>query len=95
MIFYPFLSHVSIHLSSFACDMQGLRAQIDRDQYRQNMQEEISSTKNLSIIESSVDDLIIIKDGNHHRINSVLLGMHKAYIHAVWSKIMSEHIFCT
>lgn len=52
----------------------GLRAQIDRDQYRQNMQEEISSTKNLSIIESSVDDLIIIKDGNHHRINSVLLG---------------------
>ena len=38
---------------------KGLRAQIDRDQYRQNMQKEIRGTRGLSIREDSVEDLVI------------------------------------
>ena len=38
---------------------KGLRAQIDRDQYRQKMQEEIRGTRGLSIREDSVEDLVI------------------------------------
>ncbi len=39
--------------------VQGPRAQADRDLYKKYMQEELSSTPNLTIKEGSVDDLII------------------------------------
>ncbi|CAK8693275.1 unnamed protein product [Clavelina lepadiformis] len=37
----------------------GPRAQIDRDLYRTNMQQEILNTTNLSVLEGSVEDLVI------------------------------------
>ena len=43
--------------------VQGPRAQIDRDLYAQNMQREIEETKNLEVLEASVEDLIIRKKG--------------------------------
>ena len=43
--------------------VQGPRAQIDRDLYAQNMQKEIEETKNLEVLEASVEDLIIRKKG--------------------------------
>uniref|UniRef100_A0A6F9DKU5 5-taurinomethyluridine-[tRNA] synthase subunit MTO1, mitochondrial n=1 Tax=Phallusia mammillata TaxID=59560 RepID=A0A6F9DKU5_9ASCI len=36
----------------------GLRAQIDRDLYRKNMQDEIFNTPNLEVLECSVEDLV-------------------------------------
>ena len=53
--------------------IKGLRAQIDRDLYRQYMQEEISRTSNLTIMESSVDDLIINNDHKGHTVKGVYL----------------------
>ena len=43
--------------------VQGPRAQIDRDLYAQNMQKEIGETKNLEVLEASVEDLIVKKKG--------------------------------
>ena len=54
--------------------LQGLRAQIDRDLYRQYMQEEVSNTNNLTIMESSVDDLVIGGHGADHTVQGVCLG---------------------
>uniref|UniRef100_A0A0B7ALD0 tRNA uridine 5-carboxymethylaminomethyl modification enzyme C-terminal subdomain domain-containing protein n=1 Tax=Arion vulgaris TaxID=1028688 RepID=A0A0B7ALD0_9EUPU len=42
----------------------GLRAQIDRQLYKRNMQAEISSTSNLTVKASAVEDLIM-KEGSH------------------------------
>ena len=54
--------------------LQGLRAQIDRDLYRQYMQEEVYNTNNLTIMESSVDDLVIGSHGADHTVQGVCLG---------------------
>lgn len=40
----------------------GLRAQIDRKLYKKHLQEELFSTPNLEILESSVEDLILQND---------------------------------
>lgn len=42
----------------------GLRAQIDRDLYRTNLQAELFNTQGLEIRESSVEDLILQRDSN-------------------------------
>ena len=38
---------------------QGLRAQIDREQFKRNMQNEIFNTKGLTVLEGSVEDINI------------------------------------
>ena len=43
--------------------VQGPRAQIDRELYALHMQNEITKTKNLSVLEASVEDFIIKKKG--------------------------------
>ncbi|XP_064390529.1 protein MTO1 homolog, mitochondrial-like [Halichondria panicea] len=51
----------------------GLRAQIDRDQYRRNMQEEVEhlEREGLKLIEASVEDIEISDDG---KVQGVCLG---------------------
>ena len=56
------------------CPLQGLRAQIDREQYRRNMQNELSSTKGLTIIESSVEDLVMVGGEGKPKVAGVSLG---------------------
>ena len=46
----------------FICSIQGLRAQIDRDKYKNNMQQMISGIKGLSVLEGTVEDLVITQD---------------------------------
>lgn len=41
----------------------GLRAQIDRDLYRNAIQDELANTPNLDILEDSVEDIQLDKDG--------------------------------
>ncbi|KAJ5139299.1 uncharacterized protein N7515_004147 [Penicillium bovifimosum] len=41
----------------------GPRAQIDRDLYKRHMSEELASTKNLSIVEGKVADIVLSTDG--------------------------------
>ena len=58
--------------------MQGLRAQIDRDQYRSNMQAEMQRTEGLSIREDSVEDIIFENgdsDDSTPRVKAVCLGV--------------------
>ena len=54
----------------------GLRAQIDRDQYRANMQEEINKYSNLTVLEDSVEDLLFCLGGGseHPEVTGVVLG---------------------
>ncbi|XP_029474015.1 protein MTO1 homolog, mitochondrial-like [Rhinatrema bivittatum] len=56
----------------------GLRAQIDRKLYKENMQREILSTPHLTIQEGSVEDLLITEPEQQHpgkyRVNGVILG---------------------
>ncbi|KAL3703354.1 Mitochondrial Translation Optimization [Talaromyces marneffei ATCC 18224] len=40
----------------------GPRAQIDRDLYKRYMQEELVATKNLSIVEAKVEDIVVSRD---------------------------------
>ena len=56
---------------------QGLRGQIDRDQYRTNMQEEIKKYPSLTVCEDSVEDVLMCtREGDQHpKINGVILGM--------------------
>ena len=56
--------------------MQGLRAQIDRDQYRRNMQAEVESIERdgLRLIESSVEDVEITDSGGGPLVQGVCLG---------------------
>ena len=57
--------------------MQGLRAQIDRDQYKINMQEEIHSIKDLSICEDSAEDLQLeMSSQGEPAVASTCLGDH-------------------
>lgn len=58
---------------------QGLRAQIDRDQYRRNMQEEIRGTRGLYIREDSVEDLVI--EGNDDGAIPQVVGACLGIIH--------------
>ena len=54
----------------------GLRAQIDRDQYRANMQEEIKKYSTLIVREDSVEDILFSsnKGKEHPEITGVVLG---------------------
>ena len=54
----------------------GLRAQIDRDQYRTNMQEEIKKYLTLTVCEDSVEDILFSsgKGKEHPEITGVVLG---------------------
>lgn len=52
----------------------GLRAQIDREQYRRNMQNELRNTKGLTIIESSVEDLVMTEGEGRPKVAGVSLG---------------------
>lgn len=56
--------------------MHGPRAQIDRKLYKQNLQNVIRQTKNLEIIESSVEDLVL--EGN--RCIGIVLGTNLRYL---------------
>ena len=56
----------------------GPRAQIDRKLYKKYMREELVDYKNLAIIQSSVDDIIVQKvgtglDGRHGKITGIKL----------------------
>ena len=54
----------------------GLRAQIDRDQYCTNMQEEIKKYSTLTVREDSVEDILFSsnKGKEHPEITGVVLG---------------------
>ena len=54
----------------------GLRAQIDRDQYRTNMQDEIKKYSTLTVREDSVEDILFCSSGGkkHPEITGVVLG---------------------
>ena len=54
----------------------GLRAQIDRDKYRTCMQNEISNTDGLTVLEESVEDLVIESTTDHplRKVTGVCLG---------------------
>ncbi|XP_013365666.1 PREDICTED: protein MTO1 homolog, mitochondrial-like, partial [Chinchilla lanigera] len=58
----------------------GLRAQIDRKLYKQNMQKEILNTPLLTVREGSVEDLILTEPEPGHtgkcRVSGVVLGMY-------------------
>ena len=60
----------------FVIYSRGLRAQIDREQYLRNVQAEIQNTKNLKIIEASVEDLMIDFVGGQPKVQGVCLGKH-------------------
>ncbi len=51
------ISHCYIYLVEFK--LQGLRAQIDRDQYKTKMQQIMLNMKNLNILEGTVEDLLL------------------------------------
>uniref|UniRef100_A0A2K5LK12 Mitochondrial tRNA translation optimization 1 n=4 Tax=Cercopithecidae TaxID=9527 RepID=A0A2K5LK12_CERAT len=56
----------------------GLRAQIDRKLYKQNMQKEILNTPLLTVQEGAVEDLILTEPEPEHtgkcRVSGVVLG---------------------
>ena len=56
--------------------LQGLRGQIDRDKYKSNMQNEISNTPGLEILEDSVEDLVLEPIAHHPgcKVTGVCLG---------------------
>uniref|UniRef100_A0A2K6FMN3 5-taurinomethyluridine-[tRNA] synthase subunit MTO1, mitochondrial n=1 Tax=Propithecus coquereli TaxID=379532 RepID=A0A2K6FMN3_PROCO len=60
----------------------GLRAQIDRKLYKQNMQKEILNTPLLTVKEGAVEDLILTEPEPEHpgkcRVSGVVLGMYWA-----------------
>ena len=55
---------------------QGLRAQIDRDVFRQRMQEAVRGVAGLAIREDSVEDLVLTEtqDGGQSKVDGVCLG---------------------
>uniref|UniRef100_F7G298 Mitochondrial tRNA translation optimization 1 n=1 Tax=Ornithorhynchus anatinus TaxID=9258 RepID=F7G298_ORNAN len=59
----------------------GLRAQIDRKLYKQNMQREILNTPLLTVQEASVEDLILTKPDSGYpgkcRVSGVVLGLYR------------------
>lgn len=56
--------------------LQGLRGQIDRDKYKHNMQNEMSNTSGLEILEDSVEDLVLEPIAQHPgcKVTGVCLG---------------------
>ena len=57
-----------------------MRAQIDREQYLTNVQDEMQKTKNLKIIEASVEDLLIDSDDGRPKVNGVCLSKHTDFL---------------
>ncbi|KIH44690.1 hypothetical protein ANCDUO_25284, partial [Ancylostoma duodenale] len=51
----------------------GLRAQIDRKLYKKHMQEEISSTRNLDIVEGNVEAFSTEESKGESRVSGVVL----------------------
>ncbi|PRP74097.1 tRNA uridine 5-carboxymethylaminomethyl modification enzyme gidA, partial [Planoprotostelium fungivorum] len=51
--------------------VQGPRAQMDRDIYKQSMQQELEKTPNLSILEGTVDDILEEKETSGSYVNRV------------------------
>ena len=56
--------------------MKGLRAQIDRDLYRAHMQEEVRGVAGLTVLEDSVEDLVLSEElkGGKVGVTGVCLG---------------------
>lgn len=53
----------------------GLRAQIDRDLYKKNLQEEMFNVPDLNIVTGSVEDLLLEEGTNDgYRCTGVILG---------------------
>ena len=67
---------------TFLSFSKGLRAQIDRDQYRRHMQEEIKGVAGLEIREDSVEDLVLSggHDGNRLTVTGVCLGKIRLFL---------------
>uniref|UniRef100_A0A0N4Z1N4 Protein MTO1 homolog, mitochondrial n=1 Tax=Parastrongyloides trichosuri TaxID=131310 RepID=A0A0N4Z1N4_PARTI len=51
----------------------GLRAQIDRKLYKDNLQKDLFSMKNLDILEGEVDDIVVSKDTNCNKVKGIIL----------------------
>ena len=89
---YLRIQYYDNYCSPLMLPSQGLRAQIDRDQYRRNMQEEIRGTRGLHVREDSVEDLVIEgdKDGTLPEVVGACLG-----IVAIYSfRCSDQHIKC-
>ena len=56
--------------------LQGIRAQIDRDMYKKNMQDVVSSTPGLEMMEDSVEDIMLQPSSSCQRVAGVHLGMY-------------------
>ncbi|KAG9464040.1 hypothetical protein GDO78_020608 [Eleutherodactylus coqui] len=69
----------------------GLRAQIDRKLYKQNLQEEILKTPGLTVTEGSVEDLILDSPDSHHPGKCQVSGV----ILADGSKIFADSVVLT
>ncbi|KAM3915841.1 5-taurinomethyluridine-[tRNA] synthase subunit MTO1, mitochondrial [Leptodactylus fuscus] len=69
----------------------GLRAQIDRKLYKQNLQKEILNTPGLTVIEGSVEDLILDPPDSNHPGKCQVSGV----ILADGSKILSNSVVLT
>ena len=72
----PFPLFTSLLPSPFS---QGPRAQIDRDVFRQRMQEAVRGVSGLAIQEDSVEDLVLAQSqqdgGGRFKVDGVCLGM--------------------
>lgn len=71
--------------------MQGLRAQIDRDKYKSNMQHEIFNTNGLSVLEESVEDLVIDSTNRfpHRKVTGVCLSKFTANTSLLWCQVIN------
>ena len=84
--YFMFVSKCGFHL------LQGIRAQIDRDEYRSNMQEEISKITGLKVVEDSVEDVLFQPASfpSGRRVAGVCLGM----LHFGTSLCCKLHALC-
>ena len=62
--------------------MWGLRAQVDRELYRKNIQQEMFNTPKLSIVSGSVEDLIV-ESTDTVKCGGVILGMDEGFCFAI------------
>lgn len=68
--------------------LQGLRAQMDRKLYKQNMQDVIFSYPNLRIHEGSVEDLILDQEATSPRPNCTGIILGKPYKAAILNSLL-------